>query len=814
MHNNTQQSQQPIAQPTPAYQAHQINNDEEESINLSDFFALCMRCWRWFVFSVAACLLLAALYVLRAPKIYTRTAQVMVQDEDASSQSISTALSDMGLFTTSTNVANELLAFQSPALIGDVIERLGLRSSYVYKKRIRPMSLYGDSLVLAVSLPDLTPKQGVSMNLNILKDGKVEVSDMHDRLGNKLDDMTVTLGDTVSTAVGRMVIEAGPNYSTDFDYDIKYTYYPMPTAIDLYQAKLTESLSNDDASVIDFTFKDDNVQRGDDFLATLIDIYNEKWVEQKAKMAVATSDFINERLNVIEKELGNVDNDIATYKGENLVPDVAAASEMYMANANENTKQQLNVMTQMDITRFLIEYIQSPANNGKLLPGNLGIENQGIVSQITEYNTLQLERDQLLSTAGENSPLVKDRDSSLSSIRAALASSLNTQLRMLGTQLAALERNDRKTNAKIASSPSQAKYLLSVERQQKVKESLYLFLLQKREENELSLAFTPYNTRVITPPMGPLKPSSPVTRNILLIAIVVGLLIPAVVLFLSETLNTRIRNRADIEGIKAPFIGEIPEEESSTSRLNRWRRRWRDAIGLESRKKEPPTLNVKPHGHSLLNESFRMLRSNLEFMLRSGKNKVAMVTSFNPGSGKTFVSLNLGAAMAIKNKNAKILIIDLDMRMASMSKFIGNFSPGISDYLSEATDEIHKLVRPTSQEGLFIIPVGSIPPNPAELLYSARLQELLDKLRDEYDFIFLDCPPIDIVADSTTITPLADMTIFIVRAGLLDRRMLPELNKMYETHRFNNLMVALNGTSLAATPYRRYSYYSKYLSKD
>lgn len=588
----------------------------------------------------------------------------------------------------------------------------------------------------------------------------------------------------------------------------------MPTAISKYQAKLTETLSNEDASVIDFAIKDDNVQRGDDFLSALIDIYNEKWVEQKAQMAVATSEFINERLNVIEKELGHVDDNIATFKGEHLVPDVAAASEMYMANANENTKQQLGVMTQMEITRFLIDYMQSPANKGKLLPGNLGIENQGIVAQITEYNNLQLERDQLLSTTGENSPLVKDRDNSLASIRAALASSLNTQLRMLGTQLAALERSDRKTNAKIASSPSQAKYLLSVERQQKVKESLYLFLLQKREENELSLAFTPYNTRVITPPMGSLKPSSPVTRNIMLVALVIGLLIPAIILFLSETLNNRLRSRADLEGVKAPFIGEIPEEVTSKNRINRWRRRWRDTIGKESRIEEAPTLIVKPHGHSLLNESFRMVRSNLEFMTRGGKNKIAMITSFNPGSGKSFVTLNLGATMAIKHKDVKVLIIDMDLRRASLSKVVGNYAPGVSDYLSEATDDIRKLIRPTSQEGLYMIPVGTIPPNPTELLYSTRMQEMLDKLREEYDLILLDCPPADIVADSTIITPLADMTIFILRAGLLDRRLLPELNKMYDNHRFNNLMVVLNGTTSVATPYRRYAYRNKYVTED
>lgn len=816
MQNNTQE---PLSQQMPTYQAPVNNNEDEESINLSDFFSLCLRCWKWFVISVLGCLFIAGIYVLRSPKIYTRTAQVMVQDEDAPSQGISSTLSEMGLFSTPTNVANELLAFQSPALIGDVVERLGLRANYVCRKGLRPISLYGDSLVLSVSFPDVPADKGVAMSMRILPDGKVEVSGLKDRLNKEYEDMTVSLGDTVATPAGRMVIEAGPNFSTGFDKTIQYTLSPMPIAIERYQGKLTEALSNDDATVIDFTFKDDNVQRADDFLNTIINIYNEKWVEQKEKMAVATSNFINDRLNVIEKELGNVDNDIATYKGKHLMPDVAAASEMYMTNANENTKRQLDVMTQMDITRYLIDYIQSPANKGKLLPGNLGIENQGIVSQITEYNTIQLERDQLLSTTGENSPLVKDRDASLTSIRAALASSLNTQLRMLKTQLNALERSDRSTNEKIASSPSQAKYLLSVERQQKVKESLYLFLLQKREENELSVAFTPYNTRVITPPMGSLAPSAPVTRNIMLIAFVIGLLLPAVIIFLSETLNTRIRSRADLDGVKAPFIGEIPEKRNGLNRINRWRRRWRDSIGKESRIEESPTLIVSPHGHTLLNESFRMVRSNLEFMTRgtrdgNSKGKVAMVTSFNPGSGKSFIALNLGASMAIKRKDAKVLIIDMDMRRASLSKVVGNFAPGISDYLSEATDDLKKMIRHTSQEGLDMIPVGTVPPNPSELLYSTRLQELLDRLRQEYDFIFLDCPPADIVADSTIITPLADMTIFVVRAGLLDRRLLPELNRFYESRRFNNLMIVLNGTTSMTTPYRRYAYDNKYLTRE
>lgn len=801
-----------VPQGTPVYQ--QPMNEEEESINLSDYFSLCFRCWKWFVLSIAVCLGIAVMYVLMTPKVYTRNAQVMVQDEDDKSQSVTSTLSDMGLFSTPANVANELLAFQSPALIGDVIERIGLRASYTFRKGLRPQPLYGDSLVVAVDLPDIKPLESMSMKIDFKEGGKVRVYDMTHGLNDVDFDETLALGDTVKTPVGRMVVKPGTNYSTKFDSKISFSMASMPGAIEVYQKKLSEDLANEDATVIDFTIKDNDVQRADDFLNTLIAIYNEKWVEQKAKMAIATSEFINERLNVIERELGNVDNDIASYKSEHLVPDVQAASEMYMTNANESTKQQLEVQTQIAITKSLLDYLQSPVNGGKLLPGNLGIDNEGISKQIEEYNKLLLEREQLLTSTGLQSPLVKEIDGSISSLKSALTASLGTQSRMLNTQLRALEKNDRATNAKIASSPSQAKFLLSVERQQKVKESLYLFLLQKREENELSLAFTPSNTRVITPPMGQTRPSAPVTTNVLIIAIVIGLLIPAIVIFLSETLNNRIRSRADLESVKAPFIGEIPEESLGKNRINRWRRRWRDQVGKESRIEEAPTMVVKPHGHSVLNESFRMVRSNLEFMIRSGKNKVAMVTSFNPGSGKSFVSLNLGAAMAIKRKDMRVVIIDLDLRRASLSRVVGNYGTGVSDYLSEATDDVKSLVKPTDLEGLSVIPVGTIPPNPSELLYSPRLQQFIDKAREMFDFIILDCPPTDIVADATIITPLADMTIFVVRAGLLDRRLLPDLNRFYDTHRFNNLMVILNGTTSISTPYRRYAYHSYYSTRD
>lgn len=328
------------------------------------------------------------------------------------------------------------------------------------------------------------------------------------------------------------------------------------------------------------------------------------------------------------------------------------------------------------------------------------------------------------------------------------------------------------------------------------------------------MAFTPGNLRIITPPWGEIKPTSPVVRNIILIAFVAGLLLPAIVIFILESIDTRVNSRADLESLHAPFVGEIPESGKTNMALMRWRRRWRDITGKESAMEEAPKLLVHAHGRSVVNESFRMVRSNLEFVIRNAKNRVVMVTSFNPGSGKSFISYNLGAALAVKRKESRIIIIDLDLRRASLSRVVNNRARGIADYLSEAVDDVKPYIQPTECEGLSILPVGTIPPNPSELLYSERLQQLLDKLRAEYDYILLDCPPIEIVADTSIITPLADVTLFVMRAGLMDRRLLPDLNYMYDTRRFNNLLVLLNGTTAAGSPYRRYVYSNYYSKKE
>lgn len=802
----------PHQQPVPASVSQ--TQIEEESLNIHDFLTLCLANWKWFILSIFVMSALAVLYIMHATPVYTRTASVLIKDDtDGSSmQGIAAQISDLGLINGSTNVNNELLAFQSPALMGEVISRLGLTKSYTYHQGLKRLPLYGDSLPVKVEFLSLSRSENAYVKVTPDGKGKVTLSDYRLKTEDiDGDDQTVEFGDTVVTPIGKMLVIPGPNYSPEFTETISVNKMSMTGAIENYTKETAITLADDNASVIDITVKDTDIQRATDIINTLINVYNEKWVEDKNLMAVTTSSFINERLNVIEQELGNVDNDISSFKSEHLLPDLQLASTMYMQQSSENTKQEFELTTQKAIATFLRDYVVETTDAGRLLPANSGLESQGIEKQIQEYNTLQLERDKLVSNSGTSNPLVQDYDRNLKAMRTAINSSLDNLLVSINAQLKTLAKAESTTNSQIASSPSQAKYLLSVERQQKVKESLYLFLLQKREENELSRAFTAYNTRVITPPFGTDKPTSPVTRNILLIALLLGTILPAVVIFIEENVNIYVRGRGDLEGMITPYIGEIPLS-GSAKNVNKFTRRLtrlkHGIFGGKELKPSAPILVVKPKGRNMINESFRSIRTSIEFMTNSIKTTpVMMMTSFNAGSGKSFISLNIGAVLAIRKKGVKILAIDLDLRRASLSAAVNSPGIGIADYLSGADISIESTVCHTECPGLDIIPVGSIPPNPSELLYTERMKQIMAWAKENYDYVMLDCPPVEIVTDASIINQFVDITLFVVRVGLLDRRMLAQLDRYYAEQKYRNLAVILNGTMASANKYS--SYYNK-----
>ncbi|MDE7397789.1 MAG: chromosome partitioning protein ParA, partial [Muribaculum sp.] len=545
---------------------------QDSELRIKDFLNLCIVNWKWFVLSIGLAVCLAVVYIARQEPSYTRMASIMIK-EDSKNRSFASELSsfgDLGLFSSASDVHNELIAIQSPAILLETIKRLNLNTTYFIKGGMHRTTLYGQTLPIMLSFVDVSDNTGCSVVADISENGNtVKLSDFT-MSGDKRDisdyEVSGAIGDTLSTPLGRVVVTKTPFFDvadTSSPIHIKRSSYSG--AIDSFKSKLHVSLNSDKADIIDIEYTDVSTQRAEDVLNMLIAVYNETWVKDKNQIAVSTSQFIDDRLNVIERELGNVDSDISSYKSEHLLPDVAMVSSMYMDQASNASNQALELNNQLYMARYVREIV-SKDNSGQLLPVNSGIGSAALEHQIDEYNSKILERNTLLANSSENNPLVIDLNKAIAEMRRAIATSIDNQISALQIQLASYRDSERKSNAKISSNPTQAKYLLSVERQQKVKESLYLFLLQKREENELSQAFTAYNTRTITPPMGNDAPTAPIKMNILFVAVAAGILLPAFILFVRETLNNKVRGRKDMEVLSVPFIGEIPQYGASKAK--------------------------------------------------------------------------------------------------------------------------------------------------------------------------------------------------------------------------------------------------------
>ena len=776
--------------------------------NLRDLAYSCLDKWHWFVITLGVTLGVAAYYLLSTPPVYTRTASVLVK-EDGKGKSlagdISSTFSEMGLVQTSSNVNNELIAFRSPALMEEVVRRLNLDMNYSLPGRFHDEVAYGSNLPVKVSIAEIGEKQGASFRMTVSGDGAVTIDKMQmgeEEFSGKAEG---SLGKPFKTPLGTLTVSATEAFDIKGEQEIHVRRSGIYTTASGILKRLSVSLNSEKASVIDLSVSDCSTKRAEDILGTLITVYNENWVKDKNQIAVSTSAFISERLEMIEKELGSVDEDISSYKSRHLLPDVEAVSGMFMNKSAATDNQIMELANQLYMTRFIKSYLEGEKTADKLLPVNTGIGNENLEAQINAYNGSLLSRDKLMANSSASNPLVQTLNAELKKLREGIASTVENNITTLQARIAKLQDTERKTNEQIAANPTQAKYLLSVERQQKVKESLYLFLLQKREENELSQAFTAYNTRIITPPSGSDLPTSPIKKNILLVAFAIGLLIPVGIIFMRENMNTAIRGRRDLKGLTVPFLGEIPM----------YRNEDRSLLGRFRKKAQRKGIVVEEGNRDYINEAFRVLRTNVEMMSENGgKSDIIAVTSFNPGSGKSFVTMNLAAALAIKGK--RVLVIDGDLRHASASQFVGAPAKGFCDYLAGRVGSLDGLLCKYPQYGnLDVLPVGTIPPNPTELLMTERLEKALGELKCDYDCVFIDCPPIELVADTQIIGKHCDRTIFILRAGLLEREMLPEIQEIYNEKKFNRLGVILNGTVKTGTRYGyKYGYTYGYHAKS
>lgn len=770
-------------------------------VSLSDVLHVTLRQWPLVILSAIICAGLAFVYVQVKNPVYTRTAKMVINDE-TNGGSINSQLStfaDMGLVNTSTNQIDEIIKLKSMDLVREIVERLDLDIDYTEPKLIGSRVLYGSSRPFTVTLPSVPEEDAASMTVRVSPEGMVTLSDMRfrkDRIA--APDRAFRLGQTVHTALGPVTVSATPFYKPGEEYTVKVRHIPMIAAIKAYSSRLNIHLEDKHGNTVEIIANDNSTERAEDIINSLIDVYNEKSLNKRNEVSVATSRFITDRLVSLERELGGVDRDIAAYQSKHLLPDVGQAATIYMQDNQAADKQILDLNNQLQVTRYMRQYLGDAAHRDEVLPSNSGIGDAAIERQITEYNEKLLERNRLVSNSSDNHPMIKSLDSELMSMRAAIISAMDNEVAGLTARLRNVQGEKGRAQSNIASTPTQANYLLGIEREQKVKESLYLYLLQKREENELSRAYTAYNTEVVLKPFGTDEPIAPRKKVIVCLAFILGLALPFGLNYVKALVDTKIRCKKDLEGLTIPLIGEIPE----------WKPRGGGKLfGKKSHDGE--AIIVEPGNRNIINDAFRVLRANVKLIneqrsgTRSGgeKGSVTMLTSLNAGSGKSFIATNLAVAFALREQ--KVIVVDGDLRHASSSEVVGSPSKGLSDYLSNRTSDWRSLVvSDPALHGADVLPVGKFPPNPTELLEGPAFGHLIGELSLEYDYVLIDCPPVTAMADSRLIESVAEHCVFVVRVGNLDKRQLPELEEYYVEKTYRNMSIILNGTTSAGASYR------------
>ncbi|MCM1152325.1 MAG: polysaccharide biosynthesis tyrosine autokinase [Muribaculum sp.] len=793
-----------------------LAQEEEQVFSIRDFVTLCLRKWPWFLCSLIIFVSIGYLKVLCTPPTYQRSLQVLIQDEQGSGGNSMLSNFNMNdIFGANKNVYNELISLTSPAVVSEVVKRLNLQMNYSKEGPLHSTVLYRSNNPVNVEFMDFTMTSSGGFTMDLQPDQTVRLYDFWRSTPDGREELEGDLKSRLSfnmikTPLGRVAVRPNGEFRGTLDekITIKVDCMSAATATENYAEIVQGDLTNQDAEVIELTIDDQSVERATDILNMTVEVYNEFWVRDKNRLALATADFISDRLESLQQELNHVDDNISDFKSRNRIPDVQLAVTATMNESGEVNKSVIEARNQLAMAEYLRTYMKNPVNTNSLIPVNIGLNNMPVSDAVKEYNLTLLARQNLVANSGENNPLVRDYDARLEKQKESILSALNASIGSLEVNMRGFEGSKSENEKILSDAPSQAKYLLSIEREQKVKEELYVFLLQRREENELSQTFTAYNTRVITPPYGSQLPISPRRNMILALCVILGLTVPGVFLYVKESSNTKIRSRKDIENLSVPYLGEIPllKQSGNLSGLLKSRK-------TRQAEKEAPRPVVEAGKRDVPNEAFRVVRQNIDSMIgKSNEGSVLILTSFNPGSGKSFIAYNLGASFALKGK--KVLLVDGDLRHGSLSMYAGSPKKGLSDYLAgRNTNWESTIVKNVSANGLDILPIGHKPPNPAELLENGSLGTLISEARTHYDVILIDCPPVNIVVDTQLIGEYADRTIFVVRAGLLERKAVADIAGLYEEKKLRNMSILLNGTKTGYSSYYHYGNYSAYAAE-
>ena len=567
------------------------------------------------------------------------------------------------------------------------------------------------------------------------------------------------------------------------------------------QSRLVAENEDGNSTVIDITYRDFSTKEAERVLALILQVYNEKWLEDKRQATLHTSYFIDSRLKLLEHDLNIVDDSIAQYKSRYGITDLGHVSDLYLQQQSSSDAEILKLTNQKSMAEFIRRLLENESSEPQLLIVNSGINNSVLEAQISLYNSLLMQLQSHQNYTSSQNPLILNQEKELDTLRKRILTNLKNHIHTIDIQLASLIDYYDEATSKVVSNPEQAKHLATIERERKVKESLYMFLLQKKEENEISITYNSDNTVIIEPPHGSGKPTSPKRVQVLLAALFLGILGPVTVIFLRASFDTSVRDRHDVErNCDIPFLGEVPyagREHSLDSLLMRF--------GL-GRKAKSGGIVVGPDMLNASNEAFRVLRNNMDtsfagnFLNEGGKSYLIKSTQIEVG--KTFVAMNLALIRAIGGEH--VLFIDGDLRQASASRLWGAPLLGLTNLLNGDEDDYRKLLfQPADYPMLDVLPTGALPTNPTELLKSPLFDQLLLTVKEHYDCIVIDSPTSGMLADADIIERAVDCTMFVIRAGRFNRNQLNEISQIQATNSESKLQyVILNGVSVDA----RYGY--------
>ncbi len=779
--------------------------ETKSSIDFAVLYRTIILNWYWFILSLIICGGLGAIYLRYATPKYQSSAKLLIKDDDNGSkrgQSLQN-MTNLGIISNSAGIDNEMEILSSHSIAEDAIRDLKLYVDYSTKGRIKNIILYRDQpLNVDVDRAHLE-KLNMPIDLAITRNGttysvsgtySVPTDENESEGPFSLNRKFTSLPATIATRAGIITISSNNGHSLHDGQTLKVEILSPKMASDKYVSELQVAQTSKTTSIAQLQLTDEVPQRSLDYLRQIAIVYNRQANEDKNIVALRTEKFINSRLQKINAELGKTEGQLQNYKQQNGMVELKLNAGNAVTNQNESELKLADMQTQIELFGTIAQEVESSSRNlSQVIPSNVGLDDQSSTSLINKYNELVLERNRLLRSASENSPVVEPLTAQIRELNGNIRRAIAAARQNLQIQRDALAAQVSKFNEQVAETPQQERMLTQIGRQQEVKSGLYLMLLQKREENSISLAATADKGKLIDDPQldGKISPRSSI---ILLIALLIGLAIPALIIFLQQLFRYKIEGHEDVVRLtKLPIIADV-------------------AIASNTAKGKADIV-VHENQNNQMEEIFRSMRTNLQFMLHEGQ-KVVLFTSSTSGEGKTFTAANLSVSFGLLGK--KVILVGLDIRRPRLAELFGiqDHRHGITNLLvkeSPTAAEVREQILPSGvNKNLDLLMAGPVPPNPAELIARKSLEDIIGILKDEYDYIMIDTAPVGLVTDTLQISRVADASIYMCRADYTPKANFEMINALANEKKLPNMAVVLNGIDMSKKKYGYYYGYGRY----